>query len=331
MLEPVMKVQFLTQVRFIMANLSIDLNIKGKEKNNKLILKNPVMTASGTFGYGVEYAEYFSLEKLGAVVVKGIAPFASHGNPTPRIAEVTSGMLNAIGLQGPGIDDFLNKDEYLPFLKKQNCPIIVNIWGKTIEDYVEVAERLNEEKDILTAIEINISCPNVKEGGVAFGTNEKLAHSVISKVRNVTNIPLITKLSPNVTKIATFAQVAEDAGSDMISLINTIPGMAIDIRTRKPKIANLTGGLSGPAIKPIAVRMVHEAYNAVKIPIIGMGGIMTGEDAIEFFLAGASAIAVGTAIFANPMAPICVINEINNFLDDEGIENISDIIGQMKK
>ncbi len=314
-----------------MANLTTNLNTENHPFNEKLILKNPVMPASGTFGYGVEYAEYFKLEKLGAVVVKGIAPFASHGNPTPRVAEVTSGMLNAIGLQGPGIDKFLKGEEYLPFLKQQNCPIIVNIWGKTVEDYVEVAERLNEEADALTAIEINISCPNVKEGGVAFGTDEKLAYTVISKVRAATNIPLITKLSPNVTKIAPFAQVAEDAGSNMISLINTIPGMAIDIKTRKPKIANLTGGLSGPAIKPIAVRMVNEAYNAVKIPIIGMGGIMTGDDAIEFFLAGASAIGVGTAIFADPMAPINIIDGIDKFLDSEGFGNISDIIGQMGK
>ena len=314
-----------------MANLTTNLNTENHPFNEKLILKNPVMPASGTFGYGAEYAEYFKLEKLGAVVVKGIAPFASHGNPTPRVAEVTSGMLNAIGLQGPGIDKFLKGEEYLPFLKQQNCPIIVNIWGKTVEDYVEVAERLNEEADALTAIEINISCPNVKEGGVAFGTDEKLAYTVISKVRAATNIPLITKLSPNVTKIAPFAQVAEDAGSNMISLINTIPGMAIDIKTRKPKIANLTGGLSGPAIKPIAVRMVNEAYNAVKIPIIGMGGIMTGDDAIEFFLAGASAIGVGTAIFADPMAPINIIDGIDKFLDSEGFGNISDIIGQMGK
>ncbi len=296
----------------------------------KLTLKNPVMTASGTFGYGFEYADFFPLENLGAVVVKGIAPFASHGNATPRVAEVTSGMLNAIGLQGPGVDKFLTGDEYLPFLRKANSTNIVNIWGKSIEDYAEVARRLEADKDGVHALEINISCPNVKEGGIAFGTDTVLAAELVSAVREATTIPLITKLSPNVSNIGAFAKSVVDAGSDMVSLINTITAMAIDINTRKPKISNVTGGLSGPAIKPVAVRMVYEVAQAVDVPIIGMGGIMNADDAIEFFLAGADAIAVGTAIFADPMAPMKVIRGINEYLDERGIEKLSDIIGTVQ-
>jgi dihydroorotate dehydrogenase (NAD+) catalytic subunit len=304
-----------------MANLSCNLG--------KLKLTNPVMTASGTFGYGFEYKDYFSLDKLGAVVVKGIAPFPSHGNPTPRVAEVTGGMLNAIGLQGPGVDKFLHGEEYMPYLRTANVPVVVNIWGKTIEDYVEVARRLDAESTGIDALEINISCPNVKEGGVAFGTDLKLAFKVVNAVRQVTSLPLMTKLSPNVTKVGDFAKVVVDAGSDMISLINTLPGMAIDINTRKPKIANLTGGLSGPAIKPIAIRMVYEVAQAVKVPIIGMGGIMNSDDAIEFMLAGASAVAVGTAIFVDPYVPLKVIAGINEYLDRNNIANVSDIVGQI--
>ncbi|MCF6177058.1 MAG: dihydroorotate dehydrogenase [Victivallaceae bacterium] len=305
-----------------MADLSCDLG--------KLKLNNPVMTASGTFGYGFEYKDYFPLNKLGAVVVKGIATFPSHGNPTPRVAEVTGGMLNAIGLQGPGVDKFLHSDEYMPYLRTANVPVVVNIWGKTIEDYVEVARRLDAEPEGIDALEINISCPNIKEGGVAFGTDLKLAFKVVAAVRQVTSLPLMTKLSPNVTKVGDFAKVVVDAGSDMISLINTLPGMAIDINTRKPKIANLTGGLSGPAIKPIAIRMVYEVAQAVKVPIIGMGGIMNSDDAIEFMLAGASAIAVGTAIFADPYAPLKVIDGINEYLDRNNIAKVSDIIGKIE-
>jgi len=293
----------------------------------KLTLKNPVMTASGTFGYGFEYADFFPLENLGAVVVKGIAPFASHGNPTPRVAEVTSGMLNAIGLQGPGVEKFLKGDEYLPFLRKANSTNIINIWGKSIEDYAEVAARLESDSDGIHALEVNISCPNVKEGGIAFGTDTTLAAELVSAVRESTTLPIITKLSPNVSSVGTFASAVVDAGSDMISLINTIPAMAIDINTRKPKISNITGGLSGPAIKPIAVRMVYEAAQAVDVPVIGMGGIMNAEDAIEFFLAGASAVAVGTAIFVDPMAPMKVIRGINEYLDERSISSLSDIIG----
>lgn len=300
-------------------------------KLGNITLANPVMTASGTFGYGAEYEEFFPIKKLGAVVVKGIAPWVSNGNPMPRIAEVQSGMLNAIGLQGPGIEKFLHDPHYMPFLRKSGAKVIVNIWGKSAADYALVAERLEEEagKDI-TALEINISCPNVKEGGIAFGTDPLMLQSVVKEVRKATKLPLITKLSPNVTKIADFARAAEDAGTDMISLINTLPGMAIDIETFRPKIANVTGGLSGPAIKPIAVRMVYEASKAVKIPVIGMGGITTAEDAIEFFLAGANAIAVGTAIFRDPMAPLKVIEGLNKWLDDHNIKSLDEIIGAVK-
>ena len=302
-----------------MADLRVDLG--------RIQLKNPVMTASGTFGYGAEYEEFFPVSELGAVVVKGVAPWQSHGNPTPRVAEVTSGMLNAIGLQGPGIDRFLHDEHYMPFLRKSGATTIVNIWGKKIEDYCEVARRLDEDSEGIAALEINVSCPNVKEGGIAFGTDTEMMGKVVSAVRKATGLPLITKLSPNVTKIADFAKAAEDAGSDMISLINTISAMAIDIETFRPKIANVTGGFSGPAIKPIAVRMVYEAAHAVRIPVIGMGGITTGEDAVEFFLAGAKAVAVGTAIFADPMAPVKVIKGINDYLDRKGFKSVNDIIG----
>jgi len=305
-----------------MADLTADLG--------RIKLKNPVMTASGTFGYGMEYDQFFPISKLGAVVVKGIAPWQSHGNPTPRVAEVTSGMLNAIGLQGPGIDKFLNDEHYMPFLRKSGATVIVNIWGKKIEDYAEVAARLEAESEGIAALEINVSCPNVKEGGLAFGTDPVMMGKVVSAVRAATKLPLITKLSPNVTKIADFAKSAEASGSDMVSLINTIPAMAIDIETFRPKIANITGGLSGPAVKPVAVRMVYEAARAVKIPVIGMGGIMSGEDAIEFFLAGASAVAVGTAIFADPLAPLHVLDEIDAWLDRKGIASLKEIIGAVK-
>lgn len=296
----------------------------------KLKLKNPVMTASGTFGYGKEYHDFYDISTLGAVMVKGIRMTPSHGNPTPRVAEVSSGMLNAIGLQGPGVDKFLHDDDYMPFLRKVGATVIVNIWGTTVEEYAEVAARLDAESNGIAALEINISCPNIKAGGVAFGTDLKLAYEVVSKVRKVTDLPLITKLSPNVTKISDFAKVVEDAGSDMVSLINTLTGMAIDIETRRPKIANLTGGLSGPAIKPIAVRMVYEVAKAVNIPIIGMGGISNAADAIEFFLAGASAVAVGTANFVDPFAAPKVISGIEDYLKRHNCNSINDIIGEIK-
>lgn len=295
----------------------------------KLRLKNPVMTASGTFGFGQEYQHFFPLEQLGALVVKGVAVFPSHGNPMPRTAEVTSGMLNAIGLQGPGIEKFIEDEHYLPFLRTVKTPVIVNIWGKSVEQYAEVARRLTQaSKGAISALEVNISCPNVKEGGISFGVDPILASEVVCAVRENTALPIITKLSPSASNIVVFAQAMEKAGSDMLSLINTLSGMAIDVDSWKFKIANKTGGLSGPAIKPVAVRMVYEVAQAVKIPIIGQGGISTGRDAIEFFLAGASAVAVGTAIFTDPCAPIKVIDEINRYLDERGIQNLSEIIGQ---
>lgn len=299
-------------------------------KLGSLTLKNPVMTGSGTFGYGAEYDEFYPISRLGAVVVKGIAPLPVDGNRVPRMAEVTSGMINAIGLQGPGVEKFLYDEHYLPFLRKSGAVPIVNIWGKKIEDYVHVAERLEAEGDGIAALEINVSCPNVKEGGITFGTDPYSMKKVVSAVREATKLPIITKLSPNVSRIADFAMAAEDAGSDMISLINTIPAMAIDIEKRRPKIANVTGGLSGPAIKPVAIKLVYEASKSVRIPVIGMGGIMTGEDAIEFFLAGATAVAVGTAIFADPFAPLKVIEGIDSWLDNHGVKSVSEIIDALE-
>jgi len=306
-----------------MVDLTVDL---GKFK-----IANPVMTASGTFGYGFEYKDYYDLRELGAVVVKGIAVKPSHGNPTPRVAEVTGGMLNAIGLQGPGVDKFLHGAEYMPFLRQSGATVIVNIWGKSIEEYCEVAARLEAEREGIAALEVNISCPNIKEGGIAFGTDLKLAHKVVSEIRKITTLPLITKLSPNVTCIADFARAVVDAGSNMVSLINTLTGMAINIETRRPYIANITGGLSGPAIKPVAVRMVYEVAQAVDVPIIGMGGIMSGEDAVEFLLAGADAVAVGTAIFVDPYTPLRVIKGIQEYLEIHNCKSVSEIVGAMEK
>jgi dihydroorotate dehydrogenase (NAD+) catalytic subunit len=300
---------------------SLNINLAG------IKMRNPVLTASGTFGYGKDYLDFFPLSALGGITVKGVAPFPSHGNPIPRTAEVQSGMLNAIGLQGPGIDKFLTNEDYMPFLRKADTKVFVNIWGKNIDDYRIMAERLESEKAHIAALEVNISCPNVKEGGIAFGTDRTMAAKVVAAVREATTIPLITKLSPNVTIIGDFAKAVLDAGTDIISLINTLPGITIDIETRKPKITNVTGGLSGPAIKPIAVRMVHEVYKAVNIPIIGMGGIQTAEDAIEFMLAGASAVAVGTAIFYDPLCPIKIIKGIEKYLIDHQISDINEIIG----
>ncbi len=289
-----------------------------------LKLKNPVMTASGTFGYGREYQRYFDISRLGAVVVKGIAVFASEGNPTPRVAETASGMLNAIGLQGPGVEKFCTHPDYLPFLRSTGAAVIVNIWGRTVEQYAEVAARLNDEPGI-AALEINISCPNVKAGGAAFGTDPALAAEVVGAVRRATRLPLIAKLSPNVTDISEFARICSGSGADILSLINTISGMSIDAYTRRPRIANITGGLSGPAVKPVALRMVWQAANAVSTPIIGMGGIMNGTDAAEFMLAGASAVAVGTAIFADPLAPVRVIGELEDFCRETGVEHVAEL------
>ena len=293
-------------------------------------LVNPLVTASGTFGYGKEYVDLVPFDTIGAITVKGVAPFPSHGNPMPRAVEVYGGMLNAIGLQGPGIDKFIEHEDYLPFLRSLSTPVFINIWGKTVEDYAEVARRLEAEKNGVAALEINISCPNIKEGGIAFGTDLNMAGKVVAAVREMTTLPLITKLSPNVTKVADFAKCVVDAGSDMISLINTIPAMAIDIETRRPKIANVISGLSGPAIKPVAVRMVYEVAQAVDVPIIGMGGVTTADDAIEFLIAGADAVGVGTVLFSNPNSIVEIAGGIDKYLDDRGIPKVADIVGTVK-
>ena len=295
-------------------------------KLGPLTLKNPVMTASGTFGYGMEYEGFFPPEDLGAVVVKGVTTRQVHGNPTPRVAEVVSGMLNAIGLQGPGVDKFLHDDHYLPGLRKRGATVIVNIWGRSLDEYRETAEKLEAESDGIAALEINVSCPNVKEGGISFSADPQKMAGVISAVRNATKIPIITKLSPN-GAIPVFAKAAEDAGSDMLSMINTIPAMAIDIETRRPKLANVTGGLSGPCVKPVGIKAVYDAAKAVKIPIIGMGGIETWRDAAEYLIAGASAVAVGTATFTNPMAPIEVVCGLEQWLERLGAKSVSEVIG----
>lgn len=293
-------------------------------KLGKLILKNPVMTASGTFGYGDEYSEFVDITKLGAVVVKGLSLLPKEGNPPPRIVETPAGMLNAIGLQNIGIDNFISKK--LPFLRKFKTPLIVNFFGDSIAEYVKSAEKLDSVRGI-HALEMNISCPNKQAGWSIFGTDPKVTSRVVSAVRKATSLTLIVKLSPNVTDIGLMARVAEEAGADALSVINTLTGMAIDIKTRKPKLANITGGLSGPAIKPVAIRMVWECYKIVGIPIIGMGGIISAEDAIEFILAGASAVAVGTGNFINPGITEEIINGISAFMRAEDIESLKELKG----
>lgn len=285
--------------------------------------KNPVMTASGTFGSGKEYSEFVDLNRLGGVVVKGVASKEWLGNPVPRIAETYGGMLNAVGLQNPGVDVFIEED--IPFLRKYDTKIIVNIAGKTVDEYVEVAEKL-QDADI-DMIELNISCPNVKEGGVAFGTDPKMAEYVTSQVKKHSKQPLIVKLSPNVTDITEIARAVEAGGADCVSLINTLLGMKIDIYKRKPVLANRVGGFSGPAIKPVAVRMVNQVYNSIKLPIIGLGGICNGEDAIEFMLAGATGVAVGTANFMNPRATVEVIEGIERYMESMGVKDVGELIG----
>lgn len=288
-----------------------------------VILKNPVMTASGTFGSGTEYSEFVDLNRLGAVVTKGVANVPWPGNPTPRIAETASGMLNAIGLQNPGIDVFCERD--IPFLKQFDTKIIVNVCGKTEEDYCAVVERLADED--IDMMEINISCPNVKEGGIAFGQDPKAVEAITAAVKRYAKQPVIMKLSPNVSDIAVMAKAAEAGGADVLSLINTLTGMKIDINKRTFAIANKTGGLSGPAIKPVALRMVYQAANAVKLPIIGMGGIAAAEDALEFIMAGATAVSVGTANFANPYATVEIIDGIERYMQENKIEDIQELIG----
>lgn len=297
--------------------MNMSVNIAGVE------LKNPVMTASGTFGSGMEYSEFVDLNRLGAVVTKGVAAVPWEGNPTPRIAETHGGMLNAIGLQNPGIDVFVKRD--IPFLKQYDTKIIVNVCGKTREEYLEVIERLADEP--VDMLEINISCPNVKEGGIGFGQDAGNVEDITKAVKRVAKQPVIMKLSPNVTDITLMAKAAEAGGADAISLINTLTGMKIDINRQTFALANRTGGLSGPAIKPVAVRMVNQVANAVKIPIIGMGGIATAEDALEFILAGASAVSVGTANFFNPNATIEIIDGIGEYMRNKNCQDINELIG----
>lgn len=289
-------------------------------------LKNPVMTASGTFGSGAEYSEFMDLSLLGAVVTKGVANVPWPGNPTPRIAETCGGMLNAIGLQNPGMEVFCERD--IPFLKKYDTKIVVNVCGRSVEDYCEVVERLAEEP--VDLLEINISCPNVKEGGIAFGQNPKAAEEITSAVKKVARQPVIMKLSPNVTDITEMARAVEAGGADAVSLINTLTGMKIDVARRTFAIANKTAGLSGPAVKPVAVRMVYQVANAVKLPIIGMGGIATAEDALEFILAGATAVSVGTASFRNPCATAEVAAGIEEYMRNQKVADIKDLIGAVK-
>lgn len=300
--------------------MNTKINLAGVE------LKNPVMTASGTFGSGMEYSEFVDLNKLGAVVTKGVANVPWPGNPTPRMAETYGGMINAIGLQNPGIDVFCERD--IPFLKKYDTKIIVNVCGKSERDYVEVVERLAGEP--VDMLEINISCPNVKEGGIAFGQNAANIEHITKAIKNVAKQPVIMKLSPNVTDITEMAKAAEAGGADVLSLINTITGMKIDINRQTFAVANKTGGLSGPAVKPVAVRMVYQVANAVKIPIIGMGGIATAEDALEFILAGATAVSIGTANFHNPRTTLEVIEGIEKYMVNKGVSDINDLIGIVK-
>ncbi|MCI6044617.1 dihydroorotate dehydrogenase [bacterium] len=300
--------------------MNTKVNLAGVE------LKNPVMTASGTFGSGAEYSEFYDLGELGAVVTKGVANVPWPGNPTPRIAETYGGMINAIGLQNPGIDVFCQRD--IPFLKKYDTKIIVNVCGKTTEDYCQVVERLAEED--VDMLEINISCPNVKEGGIAFGQDPKAVEAITREVKKRAKQPVIMKLSPNVTDITEMARAAEAGGADVLSLINTLTGMKIDIHRRTFAVANKTGGMSGPAVKPVAVRMVYQVANAVKVPIIGMGGITTADDAMEFILAGATAVSVGTANFFNPYAARDVAKGIEEYMRKYQVEDINTLIGAVK-
>ena len=300
--------------------MNTKVNIAGVE------FKNPVTTASGTFGSGTEYSEFVDLSLLGAVTTKGVANVPWPGNPTPRIAETYGGMINAIGLQNPGIDVFVNRD--IPFLKRYDTKIIVNVCGKTTEDYIDVVERLGDQP--VDLLEINISCPNVKEGGIAFGQDPKAVEAITREVKRHAKQPIIMKLSPNVTDITVMAKAAEAGGADALSLINTLTGMKIDINRRSFALANKTGGMSGPAVKPVAVRMVYQVAQAVKLPIIGMGGIMTPEDALEFILAGATAVAVGTANFHNPYATKEVVEGIEAYMRKYGIEDIKELIGAVR-
>lgn len=301
-------------------NINTKVNIAGVE------FKNPVMVASGTFGSGAEYGEFVDLNRLGAVVTKGVANVPWEGNPTPRIAETYGGMLNAVGLQNPGYEVFAKRD--IPYLQKYDTNIIVNVCGRTTEDYIDVVEKLGDED--VNMLEINISCPNVKHGGIAFGQDPKAVEDITKAVKKVAKQPVIMKLSPNVTDITVMAKAAEAGGADALSLINTLTGMKIDVERQKFVLANKTGGLSGPAIKPVAVRMVYQVANAVNIPIIGMGGIATAEDAIEFILAGATGVSVGTANFNNPRATLDVVEGIEDYMRRHNVSDINDLIGLVK-
>jgi len=290
-------------------------------------MRNPVMTASGTFGYGAEFGEYMNLESIGAMISKGLSLKPKAGNPTPRIVETPGGMLNAIGLQNVGIDAFISQK--LPYLSKVATPVIVNLYGNTLEEYGEVASRL-DSLDGVAGIEVNISCPNVKQGGIVFGTDPQAAQEVVRLVRRSTSKPLIVKLSPNVTDVVLMAKACADAGADALSLINTLTGMAIDLDRRRPILANITGGLSGPAIKPVALRMVWQVARNVKLPIIGIGGIMNARDALEFILAGATAVQVGTASFLDPSAAQTIAQDMEKYLIDNGIPSIASMIGALE-
>lgn len=289
-----------------------------------LLLKNPVVTASGTFGYGREYADYFDISELGGLIIKGTTLQPRPGNPTPRICETPSGMLNAIGLENPGVEVFLK--EHLPWLREQGATVIANISGNSVEEYGELAAKLEGQAG-LGAIELNISCPNVKQGGLQFGVDPKLVRQVVEEVKKNTTLPVIPKLSPNVTDITVIAKAAEEGGADALSMINTLMGMAIDVKTRRPFLANIFGGLSGPAIKPVALRMIYQVYQAVKIPILGGGGIMNTQDALEFIFAGAAAVSVGTANFVDPLIPQKIIAGLREYMEQEKVAAISDLVG----
>jgi len=294
---------------------------------SRMKLKNPVMAASGTFGYGEEYSPYLNLNTLGALITKGISLKPVPGNPPPRICETPAGMLNAIGLQNCGLDAFIA--EKLPFLQEQSTAVIVNFWGRTREEYQEVAKRLSDFPGI-TGLEMNISCPNIKQGGISFGCREKAAFAVVSAVRKVTPIPLMVKLSPNVGDIGAIAESVEEAGADALSLINTLYGMAIDIEVRRPRLGNVIGGLSGPAIKPVALRMVFEVARRVKIPVVGVGGITSAEDALEFLIAGATAVQVGTANFIQPDVTVKIISGIEHYLVKHNMKSVKEVIGSIE-
>ena len=300
------------------------MNPNLKTKLGRISLKNPVLAASGTFGYGEDYSRFIDLNQLGGIITKTVTLEPKEGNRPPRLAETPSGLLNSIGLENPGLKIFLR--EKLPFLQQFNTALVVNIAGEKEEEYLRLAERLDRVKGI-DALEINISCPNVKAGGLIFGTNPNLVFSLVKRIREATDIPLITKLTPNVTDIAEIAQAAEEAGTEALSLINTLVGMAIDVETRKPKLGNVTGGLSGPAIRPIAIRMVRQTFQKVNLPLIGVGGIMTAEDALEFILAGASAVAIGTANFIDPKTMIKVKDGIKGYMRQNNIGEFKDLIG----